>query len=122
MIGNEADIQVVDSTPDPENSQMELIAKMAAKRLTEHYPEHLWMVGWAPGMTLVIKNMAIADGRYGYTVDAARAATISELERCIVMGGGELLERCGVARGRWDGQFMELQDKSYGGVGQSRDR
>lgn len=114
-----ADIAVVDATPDAENSQMELIAKMAAQRLTNAYPDHIWMVGWAPGMTLVIKNMAIDDGRYGFTVDAARAATVSELEKAIVMGGGELLERCGVRRGRWDGDMMTLQDKSYGGVGQS---
>jgi len=98
---------------DSESSQMELIAKLAATRLMEHYPNHLWAVGWAPGMTLVIKNMAIDDGRYGFTVDAARAATVSELEHHIVMGGGELLERCGVPRGAWDGQMLNLQNKEY---------
>ena len=81
------DIQVVDSSPDPENTQMELIAKMAAGVLGSHYPNHLWMVGWAPGMTLVIKNMSISDGRYGYTVDAAKAASVSELEHAIMLGG-----------------------------------
>lgn len=93
-----------------EDSKMEMVAKLACKRLTEHYPDHIWMVGWAPGAVLVIKNMAILDGRYGFTVDAARAATVSELEKAIVMGGGELLERCGVRRGRWDGEMMTLQD------------
>lgn len=107
----ETDIQVVDATPDVENEQMHLIAKMAAGRLSAEYPNHVWMVGWAPGMTLVIKNMAIDDGRYGFTVDAAKAATVSELERAIVMGGGELLERCGVARGAWNGEMMQLQNK-----------
>jgi DNA-binding transcriptional regulator LsrR (DeoR family) len=107
-----ADIQTVDSTPDAENSQMELIAKMAAQTLTQHYPNHLWAVGWAPGMTLVVKNMAIDDGRYGFTVDAARAATVSQLDREIKIAGGELLERCGVPRGAWNGEMMTLQDKS----------
>ena len=106
------DIATVEVTSvDAESSQMELIAKLAATRLMEHYPNHLWAVGWAPGMTLVIKNMAIDDGRYGFTVDAARAATVSELEQHIVMGGGELLERCGVPRGAWDGQMLNLQHK-----------
>lgn len=106
----EVDIQTVEHTSvDKETSQMELIAKMAAKLLSNHYPNHIWMVGWAPGMTLVIKNMAIADGRYGYTVDVAKAASVSELERAIVMGGGELLERCGAPRGKWDGEFLKLQ-------------
>ena len=70
-----------------------------------------WMIGWAPGRTLVIKNMAIDDGRYGFTVDAARAATISELEHHVMLGGGELLERCGVRRGAWDGEILNLQNK-----------
>lgn len=108
---DELDVQTISTTPDPENSQMELIAKMAAGVLGTAYPEHLWAVGWAPGMTLVIKNMAIQDGRYGFTVDAARAATVSELEKVIRMGGGELLERCGVPRGRWNGEFMDWVHK-----------
>ena len=108
-----ADVQTFDVTPDAENGQMELVARLAATTLSRHYPNHLWMVGWAPGMTLVIKNMSIRDGRYGYTVDAAKAASVSELEHAIMLGGGELLERCGAPRGAWDGQFMELQD--FGG-------
>ena len=103
---NDADIQTVEVTSrdSGEDSQMELMAKLAAQTLSNHYPAHVWMVGWAPGMTLVIKNMAM-DARYGYTVDAARAASISELEHAIMLGGGELLERMGMKRGAWDGEF-----------------
>ena len=108
-----SDIQTVESTPDAENTQMELIAKMAAQTLSKHYASHLWCVGWAPGMTLVIKNMGIEDSRYGFTVDVAKAATISEVDKAVVYGGGELLERCGVPRGAWDGQFMQFQDKTF---------
>jgi hypothetical protein len=103
------DIQVVDSTPDAENTQMEMFAKLAAQKLTSCYPDHIWMVGWLPGMALVIKNMAIADGRYGFTVDVARAHSISQVEHAVMLGGGELLERCGVQRGSWNGEFMHLQ-------------
>jgi hypothetical protein len=102
-VDNQADIQTVEQTSaTPEDVQMETIAKLSAQLLSKHYPNHLWMVGWAPGMTLVIKHM-MGDNRYGFTVDAARAATISELEKAVVMGGGELLERLGYARGAWDG-------------------
>jgi hypothetical protein len=104
MIMSDADIQTVESTPDKENFQMELIAKLAASLLTKHYPEHIWMVGWAPGGVLVLKNMAM-DGRYGYTVDAGRAHSVSFLEHAIIMGGGELLERMGMPRGKWNGEF-----------------
>jgi len=106
-----ADIQTVETTPDKENEQMELLAKLSAQILTHHYPEHLWAVGWAPGRTLVVKNLGISDGRYGFTVDAARAASISVIENEVMRAGGELLERCNVRRGRWDGEFMNLVNK-----------
>lgn len=102
----------VDATPDVENGQMELISKLAAQTLSKHYPNHVWMVGWAPGRTLIVKNMAIDDGRYGFTVDAHRAASVSELEHAIMRAGGELLERCGVPRGAWDGEILNLRDKT----------
>ena len=110
MNDSDFDVQKVEQTSvGPEDTQMELIAKMAALELCKHYPNHLWAVGWAPGMTLVIKNLAM-DARYGYTVDAARAATISELAHAIVMGGGELLERMGMRRGAWNGEFADHVD------------
>ena len=112
MNEGDADVAVAEVTSvDGESTQMELIAKLAATKLMQHYPAHIWMVGWAPGMTLIIKNMAIDDGRYGYTVDAARAATVSELEHAIIMGGGELLDRCNARRGAWTGEALHLEHK-----------
>lgn len=112
-MNNEADIQVVEVTSvDDESSKMESVAKMAAQLLANHYPNHIWMIGWAPGATLVIKHM-MGDGRYGYTVDAGKAATISILEKAIIMGGGELLERLGYKRGAWDG---DAPTQTYDGV------
>jgi len=105
-----ADIALVERTSiDEGEAQMELLARMAANLLTRHYPLHLWAIGWAPGGTLVLKNMAM-DGRYGYTVDVPQAATVSELEHAIVMGGGELLERMGMVRGKWNGEFASQVD------------
>jgi hypothetical protein len=107
-MNDDLDIQVVEVTSpdDVENSQMELIAKLAAVVLSRHYPNHLWAIGWAPGLTLVIKNMAM-DGRYGFTIDAGRCASASELEFTVMMAGGELLERMGMKRGAWNGEFAE---------------
>ena len=110
------DIQTVDNNhASPEDPQMEMIAKLAAQILCKHYPAHLWAVGWAPGMTLVIKNMAM-NGRYGYTVDAAKAATVSELEHAVMYGGGELLERCGMTRGRWNGEMATHMEGAINAV------
>ena len=107
---DDTDIQVVEVTSmDAESNQMEMIAKLGAQILSRHYPAHLWAVGWAPGMTLVIKNLAM-DARYGFTVDAAKAASVSELEHAIMYGGGELLERMGMSRGVWNGEFATEVD------------
>lgn len=110
------DVQTVDMTPDAENLQMELIAKMACVTLNKHYPNHLWMVGWAPGLTLVIKNGG-ADSRYGFTVDVARSHSVSHLEHCIMLGGGELLERMNHKRGAWDGEFRPEYEGMLAGHG-----
>ena len=104
-----ADIQTVDVTSvDAESIEMEHKAKECAEILSQTYPAHIWMVGWAPGMTLVVKNM-FGDAKYGYTIDASRVATASELKHLVKMAGGELLERLGLPRGRWDGETMVEQ-------------
>lgn len=107
------DIQIVEVTSiDSESSQMEFMAKLAAQRLSQAYPNHIWAIGWAPGLTLVIKHL-MGDSKYGYTVDVARAGSISEIEKAVVMGGGELLERLGFRRGAWNG---DLPTTTYEGV------
>lgn len=86
-------------------------AKQVAEALTKHYPNFPWAVGFAPGMTLVVKCMAIDDGRYGFTIDGAKSFSASDLAHQAMLAGGELLERCGVDRGQWDGQFLNLKHK-----------
>lgn len=99
------DIQAVEHTSiDMETVEMEAKAKEVAQTLSTHYPDHIWMVGWAPGMTLVVKNMAM-DARYGYTIDAAKSFSASDLAHSAMIAGGELLERMGLRRGRWDGEM-----------------
>lgn len=108
-----ADVRVVEQTSvDAETPRMTMLAKLAAQLLTRHYPNHVWMVGWAPGWVMVIKYMG-ADARFGYTVDCGKAATISEIEKAVVNAGGELLERLGMRRGAWDG---ELPGRQYDGA------
>jgi hypothetical protein len=109
-MNDDVDIQTVEETSvDEESIEMESRAKSVAHTLSRHYPDHLWAVGWAPGYTLVVKNMAISDGRYGFTIDAAKSFSASDLDRLAINAGGELLERCGVRRGRWNGEMMHLE-------------
>ena len=112
MENQDAQIATVEETSvDAETITMTAFARATCEALSKHYPNHIWMVGFHPGMVLAVKNMAIAEGKYGYTIDASKIATSSELERLAVLAGGELLERCGVKRGDWNGDFMELIHK-----------
>lgn len=105
LLPGEVDVQTVEVTSyDAESVEMEHKAKQVATYLTRAYPDHPWMVGWAPGMTLVVKHMA-GQAKYGYTIDAAKSFSASHLARAAVMAGGELLERMGMPRGRWNGEF-----------------
>lgn len=88
---------------DPEWVAMEVVCKKAAMLLTRLYPNHLWIVGSAPGAVLCVK-LGGTDNRFGYTIDVAKAYSSSELEHAIMEAGGELLERLGMARGAWDGE------------------
>lgn len=109
---NNQDIQTVEVTSvDHESVEMEHKAKVVAEILSKHYPNYPWAVGWAPGMTLVVKNLAIADGRYGYTIDACKSFSASDLAHSAMLAGGELLERCGASK-QWDGEFLTQLDTS----------
>jgi len=102
-----------EKTPDAENAQMELIAQMAAQLLAKHYPNYWWMVGWMPGLALCIKLRIMAPDlalqqlidNHGFTVDCAKAGSISEIEKAVKDGGGEWLERLGLPRSAWKGDM-----------------
>ena len=112
MDANGNDICTVDITSyDEETVQMEAMAKTACQILCDMYPDHLWTVGWMPGLALCVKNMAIP-GNYGFTIDCQKIATSSEFKRLVREAGGELLERCGMRRGRWNGEFATHLDGS----------
>jgi hypothetical protein len=101
----DVDVQTVEVTSvDAESIEMEHKAKEVATLLCKAYPDHPWMVGWAPGMTLVVKHMA-GDARYGYTIDGGKGFTPKALAHMAMLAGGELLERMGLPRGRWNGEF-----------------
>lgn len=97
------DIRVVEVTSMDEIDMNEK-AKEVAETLTRHYPNHLWQVGWAPGNVLVVKNALIGGGKYGYTIDCPRSISATDLAHTAMLAGGELLERCGMRRGAWDGE------------------
>lgn len=103
---DKADIQTVEVTSfDHEHIAMEGKAKEVAQTLTNAYPNYPWAIGWHPGGVLCVKLMINQDFNYGYTIDAAKSFSASNLAKMAVMAGGELLERLGMKRGAWNGEM-----------------
>ncbi len=87
-------------------------AKLVGEALNEAYPGHLWCI-YFHGRSMVVKNMAISP-YYGMVMDDADLYSYSELKRAAILSGGELLERAGMRRGRWNGEeasHLEGEDK-----------
>lgn len=111
---SQGDAQTVEITSyDKETIEMEHKAKEVAMRLTQAYPRHPWAVGWAPGMTLIVKLLSSPNSNFGYTIDCAASFSASDLAKSAVMAGGELLERLNMPRGAWNG---DMPSQNYDGV------
>jgi hypothetical protein len=102
-----ADIRTVEIQEHAENATMEVLAKEACQVLTSNYPNYPWVVGWAPGMALVVKLLINPDFNYGYTLDCRGGLTAWRMAHEVKMAGGELLERLELPIGAWDGQMPE---------------
>lgn len=105
---NEPDIQTVEITSEDE-LDMEAKAKEVTETLCRHYPNHVWMVGWAPGRTLIVRNM-LFNAKYGYTIDGTKDLTAKQLAHEAMVAGGELLERMGLPRSTWNGDTPNRMD------------
>lgn len=93
-----------------------LLAKQIAEKLMEHYPHpHLWAVT-CEGRTGIatIKNMNLS-GQYGYVLKLPKLYSASSLAKDVVRAGGEILERFGMNRGRFnEQQYAELATNHAG--------
>lgn len=85
-------------------------AQEVGEELNKHYPGHLWAVSWQGGV-LVVKNLAISS-HYGFQINYSDSFSASDLAKIAVTAGGELLERAGMERGKWNGGFAEKLEGS----------
>ena len=106
-----ADIVIADET-SRSAEELTLIewAKAVGDKISEHYPNHLWAVAWQGG-ALVVKNLSIS-GLYGMVLEDPRKHGLRFILKDAVMKAGELLERCGMRRGAWDGSPAEKLEGS----------
>jgi len=93
---------------DPTEALAMSKAKEIGDELYKHYPDHLWVVQWG-GKAFIVKNLSISSF-YGFVLPDTFSAT--DLTKKAIEAGGELLERAGMKRGRWDGQFAQSLEGS----------
>lgn len=79
-----------------------LMAKQIAETLHSHYPGQRWAVTCDSRTGLItIRNLWLS-GTYGYILKIAHVSTASLLADTVKHAGGEIMERFGMARGRFN--------------------
>lgn len=88
---------------EAEHDRDDPLAKRIGEILVEAYPGHPWHVAITGGV-LVIKHMKIS-AKMGMVLHYQKVVHDAKvLKRGIVIAGGELLERAGLTRGRFEEQ------------------
>jgi hypothetical protein len=85
------------------------LAKTLTGLLDKTYPGYVWFVDVNSNQGLInVKNLFLS-GKMGFRIDMAKIYSISQLEKDLIMAGGELLERFDLAR-KWfnDAKYAEL--------------
>lgn len=77
-----------------------LMAKRVAEKLHTTYPGHLWAVD-VQGSLINVRDLYLS-GLWGFTLSIPSIYSSSELDRQVVLAGGELLERFKQRRGAVD--------------------
>lgn len=93
----------------PDEADMEAVAKSATEVLLHHYPDHIWLTGWAPGNNLVIKNLSISS-QIGRVLHVPDVVSPTDFNKRLMRIGGEFLELAGMPRGRWNGEMADKLD------------
>jgi hypothetical protein len=79
-----------------------VLAKEMAETLHAAYPGHMWGVHVQGTQGVAdIRNLALS-GDWGFRIKLPAIYSASEFKRKVLLGGGELLERYRVSRGRVD--------------------
>jgi hypothetical protein len=78
------------------------VCKAVGDELERHYPGWQWMVESPSRQGVVRVKSGHMDSRYGFNIRLDRAYSSSYLAKMAIKAGGELLERCGMPRSKYD--------------------
>lgn len=98
--------EVTLDTPDIRANDL-VMAKEMADALHAAYPGHLWAVQVQGDQGIAdIRNLALV-GNWGFRLRLPTIYSASEFKKRVLRGGGEILERYRVRRGRADADEIE---------------
>lgn len=83
-------------------------AKFVGDALESTYPGYMWQVHSSRGVISVKCGQLAQFGNYGMVLEKSYSAT--NLRDLAIRAGGELLERCGLPRGKWTGEIPEWME------------
>lgn len=85
------------------------LVKRCAEKLQEHYPNHIWSVAAGRDHSIIAIKCLNVDDHYGYVLHTKNVQEDPNL-KCVVLAGGEILERGNQQRRQWDGKPSETLD------------
>lgn len=78
------------------------VCKQVGDTLERHYPGWMWMVASPPKSGVVQVKSGYMDPRHGFVLRLPESYSASNLAEEAIRAGGEMLERVGMPRSRFD--------------------
>lgn len=91
------------------------LAKDVAEALNEHYAGHLWAVNCRGEDGIMTIHNLMLSGQWGFVLKLDNSYSASDLRKRAIMGGGEILERYKVSRGRINHEHLATMDTDFAG-------
>lgn len=92
-----------------------MMAKAISELLLKHYPDHSWLVNCEIAQGIInIFNPRVST-RYGYTIVVDDWLVERIVGKKVIMAGGEILERGGMRRGKFDPEEYAKLPRNYAG-------
>jgi hypothetical protein len=113
------DITIVERGQPEESSYVQLGCEIA-QELSRAYPMHPWQVSFQGGAMIVrhehinahVATVLKREG-FGFLLPKDKLDNHKEVVRTAMLAGGEMLERFGFPRGKWDGERMPEVPKEW---------
>jgi hypothetical protein len=106
---------LVSEVPDSVCPNDVVIAKNMADLLHKHFPGHLWGVQCRGDQGVaMVWNLSLS-GQWGFVIKLGDVFSATDMDKKVLMAGGEVLERYKVKRGRADPEELRYLPTDFAG-------